>query len=159
MKITDFEKKNRPVVAVQFGGGVFLRGFFDWMLAKANGSGDYCGNVVIVRAKTRGEDPLAAQNFMYTHVARDADHTDITKVDCIADSINAIERFNDFLALGEKSEADTIVSNTTESGIVYTRCPMDAPETFPALPHLLPRSLRERPCRRHDGTPDGRSRH
>ena len=34
MKITDFEKKKRPVKAVQFG-GVFLRGFYDWMLAKA----------------------------------------------------------------------------------------------------------------------------
>ena len=34
--IKDYPKKTRPIRVLQFGGGVFLRGFFDWMMQKAN---------------------------------------------------------------------------------------------------------------------------
>ena len=64
--IRDHKKPARPVKIVQFGGGVFLRGFFDWMLQKANDAGGYNGNAVIVRSRTSGKDPLAEQSFNYT---------------------------------------------------------------------------------------------
>ena len=141
MKITDFEKKRRPLRAVQFGGGVFLRGFFDPMLAKANQSGEYCGNVMIVRSKTRGEDPLAAQNFMYTHVARDGMGCDSTRVDCIEGSIDPSNDSEGFAAIATAPTLDLVVSNTTEAGIVYEACekPLDTvPASFPArLAYLL----------------------
>ena len=141
MKITDFEKKKRPLTAVQFGGGVFLRGFFDWMLAKANQSGEYCGNVMIVRAKTRGEDPLAAQSFMYTHVARDGNGCDSTVVDCIEGSIDPATDHEGFVAIATVPTLALVVSNTTEAGIVYEACkkPTDTvPVSFPArLAYLL----------------------
>lgn len=141
MRITDFEKSKRPVTVVQFGGGVFLRGFFDWMLAKANESGEYCGDAVIVRAKTRGADPLAAQNFMYTHVSRDGDGVDMTRVDCIAGSMDPAEDLAGFTALATAPSLTMVVSNTTEAGIVYEACekPSDrVPDSFPArLAHLL----------------------
>ena len=141
MKITDFEKKSRPLTAVQFGGGVFLRGFFDWMLAKANASGIYNGNVAIVRARTRGEDPLAAQNFTYTHVARDGSGCDATLVDCIEGSLDPASDRKSFEALATTQTLALVVSNTTEAGVVYEACerPVDAvPESFPArLTHLL----------------------
>ena len=44
--LKDYKKPKRPLKSVQFGGGVFLRGFFDWMLQKANNSGIYNGNVI-----------------------------------------------------------------------------------------------------------------
>lgn len=141
MKITDFEKKKRPLRAVQFGGGVFLRGFFDPMLAKANQSGEYDGSVAIVRARTRGEDPLAAQNYMYTHVARDGNGCDSTVVDCIAGSIDPAADYDGFVALATAPSLTLAVSNTTEAGIVYERCerPTDTvPTSFPArLAYLL----------------------
>ena len=141
MKITDLEKKNRPVTAVQFGGGVFLRGFFDWMLAKANESGVYRGNAMIIRATTRGEDPLAAQNFTYTHVARDGNGVEATVVDCIEGSMDPSADPAGFAALATLPTLALAVSNTTEAGVVYEACarPVDSvPASFPArLAHLL----------------------
>lgn len=135
MKIIDMKKTERPVTAIQFGGGVFLRGFFDPMLAKANAAGAYCGNAVIVRSQTRGADPLAAQNYVYTHIARDGETTDITLVDCIEKSIDPSADPDAFSALATLPSLSLAVSNTTESGIVYEACSKpcsDVPATFPA---------------------------
>lgn len=133
--IKDYPKKTRPIRILQFGGGVFLRGFFDWMLQKANDAGVYDGAAVIVRSRTHGADPLAAQNFNYTHVARDGANTDVTVVDSIAGSVDAAGDYAAFLRLAEIPTLETVVSNTTEAGIVYENCPRptDAcPESFPA---------------------------
>lgn len=133
--IKDIPTPNRPIRVVQFGGGVFLRGFFDWMMQKANNTGVYDGNAVIVRSRTGGIDPLQKQNFNYTHVSRDASHTDITTVDCIAGSVDAAGDYAAFLALAELPTLEVIVSNTTEAGIVYEACPcpQDAcPASYPA---------------------------
>ncbi|MBQ8508992.1 MAG: tagaturonate reductase [Clostridia bacterium] len=135
MNITDLASTARPVRIIQFGGGVFLRGFFDWMLAKANAAGVMDASAVIVRARTGGEDPLSAQRFRYTHAARDGSHNDITLVDCIAGSLNPADDWEAYLSLADNPDASVIVSNTTESGIVYTPCPTPAhgvPESFPA---------------------------
>ena len=133
--IGNLPKKNRPIRVLQFGGGVFLRGFFDWMLQKANDAGVYDGDAVIVRSRTHGADPLAVQNFRYTHVARDGAHTDVTVIDSIADSVDAMGDYDAFLKLAELPSLEVIVSNTTEAGIVYEACscPTDAcPAAFPA---------------------------
>ena len=133
--IKDYPKKTRPIRVLQFGGGVFLRGFFDWMLQKANDAGVYDGAVVIVRSRTHGADPLAAQNFNYTHIARDGANTDVTVVDSIAGSIDAAGDYAAFLRLAEIPTLETVVSNTTEAGIVYENCPRPTeacPESFPA---------------------------
>ena len=135
MENITLNKTQRPIRIIQFGGGVFLRGFFDWMLQKANDTGIYDGNVVIVRSKTTGKDPLESQNYNYTHIARDAEHEDITLDDCIAGSISASEQYNEFLSLAEREETNVIVSNTTEAGIIYEKCDFDeykCPDTFPA---------------------------
>ena len=140
MKITEIERMKRPIKVLQFGGGVFLRGFFDWMLAKANACGAYCGNAVIVRAKTRGEDPLAGQNFMYTHVARDGEHSDVTLVDCIEGSIDPTNDYEGFLALAAEPSLEIVVSNTTEAGIVFDTADKSTdtpPNSFPAKLTLL----------------------
>lgn len=133
--IQDHPSQNRPIRVLQFGGGVFLRGFFDWMLQKANDAGVYDGNAVIVRSRTRGEDPMQAQKFRYTHVARDGEHCDVTLVDCIADSVDAAGDYERFLSLAELPTLQVITSNTTEAGIVYETCarPADAcPSSYPA---------------------------
>ena len=139
--IKDHKRPARPTRIVQFGGGVFLRGFFDWMLQKANDAGVYCGNAVIVRSRTGGPDPLAEQSFNYTHLARDGAHVDVTLVDSIAGSVSAPEDYTAFLALAESPDLSVIVSNTTEAGITYENCTRQGgkcPETYPAkLTELL----------------------
>ena len=142
--LSEYPKPHRPVKAVQFGGGVFLRGFFDWMLQKANDAGAYDGNAVIIRAKTGGEDPLAAQNFLYTHISRDAAHCDATLIDSIETSVNPKDRPEAFFALARSAGLEIVVSNTTEAGIVYHPCPFEenrAPDSYPAR---LARFLYER---------------
>ncbi len=139
MKITD-KRVKRPIKIIQFGAGVFLRGFFDWMLQKANDSGIYNGNAVIVRSRTGGTDPLEEQGFNYTHLARDSSHNDITLVDSIEGSLNALESYKEFLSLGENPDTEVIVSNTTEAGIVYCECEYpcsECPSTFPAKLAML----------------------
>ncbi|MBQ8357911.1 MAG: tagaturonate reductase [Clostridia bacterium] len=133
--IKEMEKQQRPVRIIQFGGGVFLRGFFDWMVQRSNNAGVYNGNVMIVRSKTRGTDPLAAQNFNYTMVLRDGSHEEKCLVDCIAGSVAAEEAYEDFLALADNPNVEVIVSNTTEAGLVYeySHRPTDqCPKSYPA---------------------------
>jgi len=133
--ITDHIKPIRPVRIAQFGGGVFLRGFFDWMLQKANDAGIYNGNATVIRAKTRGADPLAEQNYIYMHVARDRENCDITVVDSIEESLNPADDPNAFFALATSPTLEIAVSNTTEAGIVYEYCKFSestVPDSFPA---------------------------
>lgn len=133
--ITQLEKQQRPIRILQFGGGVFLRGFFDWMLQKANDAGVYHGDAVILRSRTGGTDPLQKQNFNYTHVARDATHNDVTVVDSIAGSVDVPGCYADYLALAQLPTLEVIVSNTTEAGIVYENCPRPegkCPNSYPA---------------------------
>ena len=118
MLISELGRKDRPVGTIQFGGGVFLRGFYDVMVAKNNKVGISDENIFIVRSKTH-EDPLAAQNYMYTHAARDQEHQDITLVDCISGSVNPEDDYEGFLRLADDPETVRIVSNTTESGIAW----------------------------------------
>lgn len=134
MNIKKFKKPNRQISVIQFGGGVFLRGFFDVMMQEENQiTGNAAGDVMIVRSKTSGTDPLADQNFMYTHVARDGEHKVVTKVDCIAGSLNPADDFEAFLRLAGNPDTKTIVSNTTEAGIVYVFTPKpESAESYPA---------------------------
>ena len=133
--IREMIKKEHPVRVIQFGGGVFMRGFFDWMIQKANDAGVYDGSVTVVRSKTRGTDPLAAQNYNYTQVLRDGAHCDITAVTAIAGSVAAEEQYEEFLRLAELPNVEVVVSNTTEAGIRYEKCdkPTDTcPQSYPA---------------------------
>ena len=137
------EKTARPLRVLQFGGGVFLRGFFDWMLQKANDCGVFCGDALIVRSRTRGADPLAENHFRYTHIAADATHRDVTEVNCVRGSVCPAEDWAGFLSTAENEEIEVVVSNTTERGIEYRPCPYlpeTCPESYPAkLTHWLHR--------------------
>ena len=131
----NINSKRRPIRVIQFGGGVFLRGFFNWMMQKSIEKGVFDGNAVIVRSRTRGVDPLKSIGFRYTHVAQDAIHRDECRIDCIAGSVSASEDYSAFLHLAENEETEIIVSNTTEAGIVYEKCPKPTdvcPESYPA---------------------------
>ena len=134
-QIAQLQKKQRPIRVLQFGGGVFLRGFFDWMLQKANDAGVYDGNAVILRSRTGGTDPLQKQSFNYTHVARDAAHSDVTAIECIADSVDVPGCYETYLELAKLPSLEVIVSNTTEAGIVYENCTRPegkCPSSYPA---------------------------
>ncbi len=137
----NFEKTVRPERVIQFGEGGFLRGFVDWMLQKVNESSDFNGNVVVVQPIEMGMcDMLSAQNCVYTHVIRGVEGVDTTVVDVISRCVKPYEDFAAYLALAENPDSRFIVSNTTESGIVFSNEDkiIDAPpKTFPAKVTLL----------------------
>ena len=136
-----FEKTVRPEKIIQFGEGGFLRGFFDWMLAKINEKSDFNGSSVVVQPIETGMcDTLTAQNCVYTHLVRGVEGVEISKIDVISRCVKPYENFDSYLALAENKSFRFIVSNTTESGITFS--PEDKitdapPKTFPAKLTLL----------------------
>ena len=137
----NFEKTARCERVIQFGEGGFLRGFVDWMLQKVNEKSDFNGSVVVVQPIEQGMcDMLSAQNCVYTHVIRGVEGVDKTIVDVISRCVKPYEDFAGYLALAEQPEMRFVVSNTTESGIVFSdedKITDAPPKTFPAKVTLL----------------------
>ena len=139
--IADFEKVARPERVIQFGEGGFLRGFADWMLNKLNKAGLFDGSVVVVQPIEQGLcDLLTSQNCLYTHLVRSEEGVEADIIDIISRCVKPHEDFDAYLALADIPTMRFIVSNTTESGIVYSET--DTPEdtkslTFPAKLTLL----------------------
>jgi tagaturonate reductase len=137
----NFEKTARCEKVIQFGEGGFLRGFVDWMLQKVNEKSDFNGSVVVVQPIEQGMcDMLTAQNCVYTHVIRGVEGVDKTLVDVISRCVKPYEDFAGYLALAEQPEMRFVVSNTTESGIVFSdedKITDAPPKTFPAKVTLL----------------------
>ena len=133
---TLYRKPVRPETVIQFGEGGFLRGFFDWMLKKANDAGACSGSVVVVQPIAKGLcGVLTAQNCLYTHLARGAEGVDRTVVDVISRCVNPYEDYEAFLSLAEIPTMQVIVSNTTEAGIAYEagdRLTDTPPVSYPA---------------------------
>jgi tagaturonate reductase len=83
---------------------------------------------------------LSAQNCVYTHVCRGVEGVDTTVVDVISRCVKPYEDFSAYLALAEQPEMRFIVSNTTESGIVFSaddKITDAPPKSFPAKVTLL----------------------
>ena len=139
--IADFEKVARPERVIQFGEGGFLRGFADWMLNKLNKAGLFDGSVVVVQPIEQGLcDLLTSQNCLYTHLVRSEEGVEADIIDIISRCVKPHEDFDAYLALADIPTMRFIVSNTIESGIVYSET--DTPEdtknlTFPAKLTLL----------------------
>ena len=137
----NFEKKQRTERVIKFGEGGFLRGFVDWMLQKVNESSDFDGSVVVVQPIEQGMcDLLSAQNCVYTHVIRGVEGVDKTVVDVISRCVKPYEDFAAYLALAENPDFRFVVSNTTESGIVFSaddKITDAPPKSFPAKLTLL----------------------
>ncbi len=121
---------------IQFGEGGFLRGFFDWMLQKMNDKGLTDAGIVVVQPIEEGMcDVLAKQNNTYTHIIRGVEGVESTVVNCITRCIKPYDDYESYLSLAENEDFKYIISNTTESGIVY--CEGDKltdmpPVSFPA---------------------------
>ena len=137
----EFNKKKRIEKVIQFGEGGFLRGFVDWMLQKINECSDFDGSVVVVQPIEQGMcDMLTEQNCVYTHVCRGVEGVETTLVDVISRCVKPYEDFEAYLALADQPEMRFIVSNTTESGIVFSaedKITDTPPKSFPAKVTLL----------------------
>ena len=137
----NFKKTIRPERVIQFGEGGFLRGFVDWMLNRINKKSDFNGSVVVVQPIETGMcDTLTAQNCVYTHLIRGAEGVEADVIDVISRCVKPYEDFEEYLRLAQNPDFRFIVSNTTESGIVFSdedKITDEPPKTFPAKLTLL----------------------
>ena len=137
----NFTKTVRPERVIQFGEGGFLRGFVDWMLHRINKSSDFNGSVVVVQPIEAGLcDMLSEQDCVYTHLCRGIEGVETDVIDVISRCVKPYESFEDYLALAENPDFRFVVSNTTESGIVFSaddKLTDAPPKSFPAKLTLL----------------------
>ncbi len=126
---------------IQFGEGGFLRGFADWMLEKMSEKGLFDGKVVVVQPIEKGTcGLLEAQNCRYTHIIRGVEGVEETSVGVISRCVKPYENFEEYLALADNPDFRFIISNTTESGIVFSADDKETdapPKAFPAKLALL----------------------
>ncbi|MFV0402033.1 MAG: tagaturonate reductase [Oscillospiraceae bacterium] len=143
-----FPRVSRPVRAVQFGEGNFLRAFVDYFIDIANEKGVTDMGVAVVKPIPMGSlDSFREQDNLFTVCLRGrmggAVVDDSRIVSCIEQVVDPYADFAayDELALGE--ELRFVFSNTTEAGIVYDESDSmdgDPPKTFPGkLTRLLHR--------------------
>ena len=132
----NYKKTNRPERIIQFGEGGFLRGFVDWIIQITNENSDFDASVVVVQPIEKGMcKMLEAQNCVYTHIMRGMKDgvptVDKKIVDVISRTVEPYADFNAYLALAENPDFRFVVSNTTESGIVFSD--EDTIEAAPAV--------------------------
>lgn len=136
-----FTKTTATEKFIQFGEGGFLRGFADWMIQKMTDKGVFEGSVVVVQPIEQGMcDMLESQNCGYTHIIRGAEGVDKTVCNVISRCVKPYEDFEAYLNLALQPEMRFVISNTTESGIVFSaddKITDAPPKTFPAKLTLL----------------------
>jgi tagaturonate reductase len=134
-----------PERVLQFGTGVFLRGFVDWMIDGMNRKGLFRGRVVVVTSMNSGTvETLNRQNGAYTHLARGIENGRLVEekriIAAISRGIDPHKDFDEYLKCAHNPDLRFIVSNTTEAGIVYRaedRQSDRPPASFPAKLTLL----------------------
>ena len=136
-----FDAVKRTERIIQFGEGGFLRGFADWMIAKINETSDFDANVVVVQPIKDGLcDMLESQNCVYTHIIRGSEGVETKVIDVISRCVKPYDNFEEYLALAENPDFRFVISNTTESGIVFSdedKITDAPPKSFPAKLTLL----------------------
>ncbi|MEM6964001.1 MAG: tagaturonate reductase [Bacteroidota bacterium] len=132
-------EKRTPKI-IQFGGGNFLRGFFDWMVDTLNEKTDFDAGVIVVKPTERGDYTALRNQDGLFHVSTNGikDGQLISKnelVRCVNQVVHPYRAWETFLRTAELASIRFIVSNTTEAGIKvnsedqFTDTP---PKEFPA---------------------------
>lgn len=143
------QKKKRPVKVLQFGTGNFLRGFADWMIEILNDKTDFDGSVHIIQShgKSIPED-FVNQNYNYHVFVRGFQNGKIIDEKKLITSISGVSNpnldYGFFLDLAKNPDLESIISNTTEAGIVFDEKDTDPKKVPASFPGKLAALLYER---------------
>ncbi|TRY20129.1 tagaturonate reductase [Tessaracoccus rhinocerotis] len=110
---------------VQFGEGVFLRGFADWMFQRLNAEAGADIRVTLVQPRNSdGVARLMAQGGRWTVVQQGlhdgAEQSRRTVIECVDSGLNTHTNPHGFAALARDPQVRVVVSNTTEAGIAWS---------------------------------------
>ena len=126
---------------LQFGEGVFLRGFIEPLIQRMNQESDFNGEVYAVKPRA-GAVPqkFADQNCVYNLLVRGLTADDsvvekVEKITCLKRVYSSSEEWQEVEKLACDADLTFIFSNTTEAGIAYEEGNLD---TYPGkLARLL----------------------
>ena len=125
MNVKDIKKReNRPVKALQFGEGNFLRAFVDWIIDNLNERSDFNGNVMMVQPLPHGmSDMINKQEGYYTTVLRGVKNgkpvEEFRRIESVEGCINPYADYESYIKQSENPDLRFVFSNTTEAGISY----------------------------------------
>lgn len=126
---------------LQFGGGNFLRGFIDWKIDRMNETAGTDWGIVILRSVGEAGRIRAERTGRDLHrpVARDRAGGDrrfgTAAVGAVREEIDCQADWTRVLNLAARPQIEVILSNTTETGIVFdpvARLTDTPPTSFPA---------------------------
>lgn len=124
---------SRPVRILQFGQGNFLRAFCDALIDTANTAGYYDGSIVIAQSVGEKNPAYASQNCRYTVLFRGKENgCTVERAQCVTsvrEVLHTAEDHSAFMAYASSPTLEAVISNTTESGIVF-----DDKDTFDMTP-------------------------
>ncbi|WP_197076610.1 tagaturonate reductase [Domibacillus indicus] len=123
-RIAHNKQQAYPEKVLQFGTGNFLRAFTDWMIHRMNKEAGFSGSVVVVQSTKRGAaDAINRQNGLYTLFSqgmlegRPVRRHEV--VESISRAINVHDQYDEYMAIAKSPDLRFVVSNTTETGIVF----------------------------------------
>lgn len=130
---------DRPIKVLQFGEGNFLRAFVDHMIDVANEEKVFDGNIAIVKPIAFGNlDAFDLQENQYTLSLRGKENGETKIINrvitSIADAVACIEEYDKYASYCILDSLRFIISNTTESGIVFDETDsfdLKPPKTYP----------------------------
>ncbi len=133
-----------PETILQFGTGVFLLGFADWIVEQLNRKSGFAGGIVAFKARPGSSASLAPLNRhggeFHVWLRGYAGEELVDRVDsvhCLRRAINPFADYAAALQVARSAQLQWVISNTTEAGIHYRQqaSPQDGalPDTFPAL--------------------------
>lgn len=129
-----------PIKIVQFGRGNFLRAFVGYAFQKLNSEVGFNAGIAVVPAIDKSVvDPFQEQDGLYTLFQKGLKKgVPVQEKKIIANivaSVNPHQDFDAYLNLAKEEKLQFIISNTTESGIIYLQTDttdLEPPQSFPA---------------------------
>lgn len=136
--IPDLSARNFPERVLQFGTGVLLRALPDFIIDKANQSGNFDGKIVMVKSTNAGDsNDFKEQDGLFTVCVRGRSNgLDVAEnhlISSVSRVLNANEEWNSILQLASSPNLEFVFSNTTEVGIskvkdsIYDQPPVSFP--------------------------------
>ncbi len=133
------EQTKFPVKIIQFGSGALLRGLIDFFVDKAQREGKFDGRVVIVNNTRSGRsEKFKEQDGLFTlcieGVAKGETIKEFVVNAAVASSLPAADDWQEILSFAHKPIVNTLVSNTTEIGIILQEddnLKANPPKSFP----------------------------
>lgn len=146
-----------PERVLQFGTGVFLLGFADWIIEQLNRQTDLAAGVVALKARPGNSDSLAPLNrgSFRVHLRGYSGDELVDRVDtvhCLQRALNPFEDYAEAVRIACSETLEFVVSNTTEAGIIYRQQPLPEQVTPTTFPGMLTALLYQR-FRHFDGAP------